>query len=342
MKKTAVLLINLGTPDSPQDRDVKRYLTEFLTDPRVIDIPWLPRQILVRRTIVPNRYKESAATYREIWTDEGSPLLKWGEKTASLLQQQLGNDFIVRLVMRYQNPSLSWEMASLKKQGIEKLIVLPLFPQYASATTGSVHQKVMECLSKWPVIPETYFINSYPDHPKLLQAFAARGKEHNLDEYDHILFSFHGLPKKQLIKCSTTGYCKADTSCCQRQVPENALCYSAQCYRTALGIAQELQIQNYSISFQSRLGKNPWVEPYTSDVIKERAAKGDQRLLIFCPAFICDCLETLYEIGIEYQEEFVEAGGKSVTLVEGLNDHPLWIDCLANLVLNQQSDSVVV
>lgn len=336
MPHTAILLVNLGTPNSPDDWDVFHYLNEFLTDERVIDIPWLKRQALVRGIIVPKRFRESAATYRKVWSEDGSPLMAWGKKTCSLLQELLGNEYSVNLAMRYQSPSIPDVLKKIEQEDVSRLVVIPLFPQYASATSGSVHQKVMESIKSWNRIPDTRFINTYATHPKFIEAFAERGKEYPIDTYDHILFSFHGLPKKQLIKADRSGHCKGNGECCSQLNRKNQNCYSAQCYATAKAIAEKLNLSNYSICFQSRLGKDPWIEPYTSDAIASRAALGDKKLLVFCPAFVCDCLETIYEIGVEYQEEFVEAGGEKLDLVEGLNAHPLWIETLADLSNTQE------
>lgn len=314
---TGVLLVNLGTPASPAPKDVYRYLIEFLTDKRVVDEPWLKRQLLVRGLIVPFRYKESAASYRAIWTEKGSPLMVYGRETKNLLQERLGGAYHVELAMRYQNPSLQEGLKNLIKKEVSELIVLPLFPQYASATTGSVHQRIMELLSKEKIIPKTTFINSYPDHPKMIDAFAAVASTRDWRDYDHVLISFHGLPERQLI-------------------PNSKFCYSAQCRRTAQALIEKLQIPEgrYTVCFQSRLGKQPWIQPYTSDCIKRCADLGHKKILVFCPSFVCDCLETIHEIGVEYAEEFQGYGGTSLQLVEGLNSHPKWIDALEDIVHN--------
>jgi ferrochelatase len=199
-KNVGVLLVNLGTPDSPTPKDVYRYLTEFLTDERVIDEPWLKRQLLVRGVIVPARYRQSAKSYQAIWTEEGSPLMVYGTQLQKGLQQRLGESFKVELAMRYQNPSIEKALHSLLSANISHLIVLPLFPQYASATTGSIQQKVMELLSQYQPIPKMTMIDHFFDHPRVIQAFVSAGKEHAVKEYDHVLFSFHGLPQRQLCK----------------------------------------------------------------------------------------------------------------------------------------------
>jgi len=334
-KKTAVLLVNLGTPDSPLPKDVRRYLLEFLTDGRVIDIPWLWRQLLVRGFIVPRRYRESAKNYSEIWTDEGSPLLVYGNRVKILLQEALGSDYHVALAMRYQNPSIQDVLTKL--EAYPRLIVLPLFPQYASATTGSVLQKVMELLRNKQVIPETRFIQSFPVHNKMIDAFCDRANAFDLKSYDHVLFSFHGLPERHLKKADRQHYCLRKKDCCKTLCHQNQQCYSAQCHATAYAMARSLELkpEDYSITYQSRLGRDPWVKPYTSDVLMEQLKKGRKRLLVFCPAFVCDCIETIHEIAVEYREDFLQAGGETLDLVPGLNDHPLWIEALKELVLEK-------
>ncbi|MCB1110735.1 MAG: ferrochelatase [Chlamydiia bacterium] len=317
---TGVLCVNLGTPDSPHPKDVKRYLTEFLTDGRVIDLPAIPRNLLVRGVIIPRRYQESAALYRSVWTEEGSPLLVYGKRVEKLLQEKLGEGFIVKLAMRYQSPSIEEGLEVLK--GCKKLVILPLFPHYASATTGSVHQKIFEILSRWNAIPEVRFVSHYEDHPKLIEAFAERGKEWDLDHFDHIVFSYHGLPQKQIQK----GYSENPSTC-----------YPSQCLATTKGIVQALGIPEgkWSQSYQSRLGKSPWIEPYTDLLLKELAAKKKKRVLVFCPSFVADCLETLEEIGSQYRQEFQESGGETLELVKGLNDHPKWIETLEALIYDR-------
>ena len=316
--KTGVLLVNLGTPLSPSPKDVYRYLIEFLSDERVIDEPWLKRQLLVRGIIVPFRYRQSAASYQAIWTKEGSPLMVYGRSVQRLLQESLGEGYQVELAMRYQVPSIPEGLKCLTQQNINRLVIFPLFPQYASATTGSVHQRVMECLSQEKVIPKVTFIDSYAEHPKMLEAYADNEKAKQWKSYDHILFSFHGLPLRQLI-------------------PGSPQCYLSQCQATAKALGEKLGIpeKKYTVCFQSRLGKQPWIQPYTSDCIKNCAAKGDKRILVFCTSFVCDCLETIHEIGVEYAEEFKTYGGEQLDLAESLNSHPLWIEAIRDMITKE-------
>jgi ferrochelatase len=335
MNQTGVLLVNLGTPKSPKPKDVFRYLVEFLTDSRVVDIPWLQRQLLVRGLIVPRRYKMSAKAYQQVWTKEGSPLMVYGNQVQKALQSSLGSNYKVELAMRYQEPSIRKTLDALLKHQIKHLIVVPLFPQYASATTGSVLQSVQENLSRYQVIPKITMIDHFFDHPKMIAAFCEVAKSYDLGNYDHILFSFHGLPERHLKKADRNNHCRYNKSCCNELTSKNVTCYSAQCYGTAKAIAKDLGLSqdSYEISFQSRLGKDPWLKPYTSEVIENLAKAGKKKVLVFCPSFVCDCLETIYEIGMEYSEEFKHAGGERLDLVPGLNAHPMWIEALKDIVL---------
>ena len=333
-KNTAVLLINLGTPDSTSVSDVRSYLSQFLNDARVIDLPWMIRKFLVNVIIVPFRAPKSAAIYRKLWTDDGSPLLFFGNRVRDLLQKNLPEGYQVFLAMRYKNPSIAEALRKIKKENFDSIIVLPLFPQYASATTGSVHQEVMRLVSKWWVIPEIKFISQYYDHPLLIEAFSKRGRQYNLESYDHILFSYHGLPERQVDKVYEEGVC-SDRDCENEMTSENKFCYKATCYATTRLIVQDLNIPHdkYTVCFQSRLDKN-WLTPFSDQVIIECAKKGMKKLLVFSPAFTADCLETLVEIGDEYQALFVQYGGEKIQLVEGLNDDPSWIGCLKSLALS--------
>lgn len=328
--KIGVLIVNLGTPDSPEMSDVTRYLIQFLTDKRVMDIPWFQRQCLVRGLIVPLRVRNSASSYREIWNEEGSPLLYFGLRVEQRLQKHLGENYQVVLAMRYQNPSIEKGLEQLKE--CSEIIVLPLFPQYASASTGSVHQEVMRLISRWQVVPHLQFINSYPTEAKMIETFCLNAKKYSLNEYDHILFSFHGLPEKQLKKADRYQHCLNASKCCGTLNEKNAFCYAAQCHATAKAIQQSLGIRDATICYQSRLGRDPWIQPFTVDILKHLALSGVKKVLVFCPSFVADCLETIFEIKKEYREDFIKNGGEQLDLVESLNDHPLWIEALADMV----------
>jgi len=342
MRKQGVLLINLGTPLSPKPSDVLKYLSEFLTDENIIDLPFLARQLLVRGVIVPKRYRLSAKSYQKIWTEEGSPLLVYAYKVKHLLQETLGKDFIVEMGMRYQSPSIEEGLKKLQKSSIETLTIIPLFPQYASATTGSICKLVFQSLAKWSFIPTTKVLTEFYQHPTFIEAFCSIAKTYPLKDYDHILMSFHGLPEKALKKDDPHGMCLASASCCHSLHLKNYHCYGAQCYATAKAIASTLNLSpdQYTICFQSRLGKSPWISPFTSDLIRSLPKQGYRNVLVMCPAFVADCLETLYEIGMEYHEDFLKHGGKTLTLMEGLNAHPMWIHSLKELILSSSTVAI--
>ncbi|MBT1699804.1 ferrochelatase [Fulvivirgaceae bacterium PWU4] len=334
--KTGVLLINLGTPDSPSVSDVRSYLSQFLNDPRVIDIPWLSRKILVNLIIVPFRAPKSAKVYSKLWTANGSPLLYYSNRVKELLQQALGNEFDVHLAMRYKNPSIPDVLEKMRKANYAKIVVLPMFPQYASASTGSALEEVLRVIRKWWVIPELKVISQYYDHPDFIEGFAQRGRQHNINEYDHVLFSYHGLPERQVDKVYADGLC-ANHDCEHEVTEENKFCYKATCYATTRLLAAKLGIpqEKYTVCFQSRLDEK-WLKPFSDVVVADCAKKGMKKILVFSPAFTADCLETVIEIGEEYQEIFHKHGGEKVQLVESLNDHPVWIRCLQDLVLRER------
>ncbi|WKV13517.1 ferrochelatase [Marivirga harenae] len=333
--KTGVLLVNLGTPDSTKTGDVRKYLREFLMDKRVIDIPFLLRWMLVNLIISPFRAPKSAKEYRKLWVERGSPLKFYGEDVRDLLQSELDDDYVVALGMRYQSPSIKSALEELRNHKVAKIIVVPMFPQYASATSGSVHDKVMEIVQDWQIIPQINFISTFVEEPGFYKTFAALGKKHmEQHDYDHVIFSFHGLPERQIRKGSVDNYCKLG-SCCNAYHDKNRFCYRAQCFQTARLIAGELNLpeEKFTVTFQSRLGNDPWIRPYTDDVLKDLAKEGKKSILAFSPAFVSDCLETTIEVGEEFKEEFEEAGGERWDLVESLNDNKEWIDTLKSLVL---------
>ena len=330
--KRGVLLVNLGTPDSPSVSDVRKYLSQFLNDPRVIDISWLARKLLVNLIIVPFRAPKSAKLYQELWTEKGSPLLLHTEALTSKVAEKLGDDYQVEMAMRYGNPSIASGLRRLKDAKVSDITVVPLYPQYASSSNGSTVEAVMKELSSWWAIPEFRVTGQFYDHSLYVQSFIERGKQYDISEYDHVIFSFHGLPVRQVDKVYDDGPC-SDHGCEHEVNDENRLCYKASSFATARSIAAGLGIdqQDYTVSFQSRLDKN-WLEPFSDVVVEERAKMGDKKLLVFSPAFVADCLETTIEIGVEYQEIFEEHGGEKVQLVESLNDHPTWVNCVVDII----------
>lgn len=333
--KKGVLLVNLGTPDDPNRGAVYRYLKEFLLDPRVIDIPWLPRNLLVRGIIAPFRSGASSKIYKKLWTEDGSPIKIYGYALQKEVQKILGEDYMVEIAMRYQSPSIEIAYNKLKEAFIDEIIVLPLFPHYASATTGSVFEEVMRVLSKDQMIPPVKMINSYHDNEEMIQIFADNARKHDVEKMDHVLFSFHGVPQRHMRKADITKqHCQKKENCCSTICDANKFCYSAQCHQTAHLIAENLGLSKdqYTICYQSRLGRDPWLMPYTTDTLKERREAGDKNLLVFSAAFVADCLETTIEISDEYQEEWEEMGGEKLYLVESLNDNPKWVKAVANMI----------
>jgi len=333
MNKIGILLIQLGTPDSPSVHDVRKYLREFLNDSRVIDIPWLARKILVNLIIVPFRAPKSAKVYKKLWTENGSPLLFYSESLKNKLQKLVGDSYDVELAMRYQSPSMDEALERMKKKNYDRILILPLFPQYASATSGSAADKAMKIIKKWWVIPEVKIITQYWDDEGYLNSFAERGKQYNADDYDHVLFSYHGLPVRQVDKVHFDGKSCSEHNCENEITEDNKYCYKAQCYATTRALAGRLNIpaDKYTVSFQSRLDKD-WLTPFSDKVIVDQAKKGAGKLLVFSPAFVADCLETIIEIGDEYQQLFKEHGGEKIQLVASLNDNDGWVEAVRKLI----------
>jgi ferrochelatase len=336
MKKTGVLLIQLGTPDSPRVSDVRSYLSEFLNDPRVIDLPYLIRKILVNGIIVPFRAPKSAKIYKELWElGEGkSPLLTHTQALQALLQKNFeGENVTVEMAMRYKNPSLDSVLEKMRLANYDRIVLLPLFPQYASASTGSAIEKAMDIIRKWWVIPEIKIISQFYDNPGYIHSIVDNAKKFQLSDYDHILFSYHGLPERQVDKVyEGTDLC-GDQPCEIEVNEKNKFCYKATSYATTRLIAKELGLteKDYTVCFQSRLDKK-WLTPFSDKVVEEWAEKGAKKLLVFSPAFVADCLETLIEIGDEYQEIFEEKGGEKVQLVPSSNTHPAFVEGLTQLI----------
>ncbi|MFN0250417.1 MAG: ferrochelatase [Kofleriaceae bacterium] len=331
-----LLLINLGTPDSPTAPAVRRYLREFLGDPRVLDMNGIGRKLLLELIILPTRPAKSAAAYQTIWDPvRGSPLLYHSKDLAAAVAAKLGPTWKVELAMRYGTPSIADGLATLAAT-CDRIVVLPLFPQYASSSTGTAVARVMELAGqKWSV-PPLDFVPAFYDDPGFLDAFAKVGAPVLATAApDHVLFSFHGLPVRHITKtdpaAGTAGaHCFASGACCDAITTANANCYRAQSYATAREIAKRLELpaEKYTVCFQSRLGKTPWIQPYTDVVIDELAKKGIERLAVFCPAFVADCLETIEEIGMRALEQWKAAGGKELVLVPSLNATPEWVDAV--------------
>lgn len=336
MKKTGVLLVQLGTPDSPKTSNVRRYLSEFLNDPRVIDLPWLGRKLLVNGIIVPFRAPKSAKVYKELFEiGEGiSPLVTHTLSLVEKVKQRFGSENVdIHYAMRYQNPSMYDVLEEVRKKNYDHLIVLPLFPQYASATTGSAIDLAMKIISKWWVIPKVSFVNQFWDNEGYIDSVVENAKQFDIPSYDHIIFSYHGLPDRQVDKVyEGTDLCVDQP--CETEINElNKFCYKATCYATTRLIAEKLNLSEaqYTVCFQSRLDKK-WLTPFADKVVEEQAEKGTKRILAFSPAFVADCLETIIEIGDEYQEIFEEKGGEKIQLVPSSNDHSRFVDCIEELI----------
>jgi len=331
-KRTAILLVNVGTPDEPTVPAVRRYLFNFLNDRRVIDLPLIPQKLLVNLIIVPFRAPKSTELYKMLWTPEGSPLMVNAEKNRGKLQTALGDSFEVFIAMRYENPPLKKVLHQIRDSRFGKLIIVPVFPQYASSTTGTVGQFVFREIAGWNVMPEVSMISQFYDHPLFIRAFSERIREYKPETWDHLIFSYHGLPMRQIRKVHPQ-IDPAGCSCEKALPGHGKFCYRATCYDTSrlLAGALGLKKENYSVSFQSRLDKN-WLEPFTDATLIKLAKEGHKRVLVVAPAFVADCLETTVEIGVEYQDLFEKHGGEKVQLVESLNDHPLWIEAMKEII----------
>lgn len=317
--KTAVLLVNLGTPKLPTSSSVATYLNEFLTDERVLALPFIKRQLLVRGIIVPKRKAAVAKMYATIWKEEGSPLLVNSKAIQSKLQELLGNSYYVTLAMRYQNPSIESALNEIKRIAPKNLVILPLFPQQASATTGSVIEACLKQLKTWKLYPNISIISDFSTNKGYIQALVNSLKKIDISSYDRILFSFHGLPVSYLKTDDPEGLCCRDAQCCEKR--DTLLnCYKASCIETANLVQQELQIEHKSLTcFQSRFGTDEWISPYTDHTVKELATQGIKKILVISPSFLADCLETVYELGVELRKEFLATGGATLDVVPCLN-----------------------
>lgn len=333
--KPGVLLVNLGTPDAPEPRAVRRYLRQFLSDPRVLDIHPAGRAALLELVILPTRPAKSAAAYREVWTDEGSPLLVHGEGLAARVAEALPEAEVV-LAMRYGSPSIATGLAELRERGADEIVVFPLFPQYASSSTGSAVEEVYRAAGKLWNTPFVRVVPPFYVDPAFIDAFAAIARPVlEKDDYDHVLFSYHGVPERHVTKSDPTGaHCLRVQGCCAAIGPANRMCYRAHCHATTRKLARALDLgpDDHSIAFQSRLGRTPWLAPYTDHVIQELPERGAKKVAVLCPSFVADCLETIEEIGIRASEDFRKAGGERLTLVPSLNATPEWVRGVARIV----------
>lgn len=335
MTKKAILLANLGSPDSTNVSDVRRYLREFLMDERVIDIPAFPRWLLVNGIIAPFRAPKSAAKYESIWTDEGSPLIVLTEKLTRKVQEKTG--FPAYMCMRYGNPSPEAALSQISKEhpDIEEVVLFPLYPHYAMSSYETAVEHVKNAWESGPWQFQLKVIAPYYNYPGYIKALAETIRPHLEKEYDHLLFSYHGVPERHILKGDTTGHhCLQSVDCCQIPSPAHQKCYRHQVFETTRLVAEYLQLpeNKFSVSFQSRLGSDKWLGPATADELSELPAKGIKDLLVVTPAFVSDCLETLEEIQMEGQETFLESGGEAFTAIPCLNLDENWVETIKELV----------
>lgn len=324
-----VLLLNLGSPASTDVADVRVYLKEFLLDERVIDSPALIRNLVVRGMILPTRPKRSAHAYEKIWTQEGSPLMVTSYRQQAAVAS--GRDFPVELAMRYGEPNVGDAICRLREQGVQELFVFPLYPQYAMSSYETAVVSAMAAVQKHAPQMQVTLQQPFYDDPAYIKALVDSARPHLEKGFDHLLFSFHGIPERHLRKsdCSHS-HCLSRADCCEMAHPAHATCYRHQCFATARAFAAAagLGAEQYGISFQSRLGRDPWLKPYTDFRLAELPGEGVKRLLVICPAFVSDCLETLEEIAMEGRETFLGSGGESFALIPCLNEHPSWLGWL--------------
>ncbi len=314
-KLSGILLINLGTPNDPSVRSVRQYLKQFLSDPRVIELPAITRWLLLHLVILPWRARKSAHAYSAIWQTDGSPLLVNSLQLQQQLQAHLGANFKVELGMRYGQPSISTALAELLRHNVDDIIILPLFPQYASAASGSALQYALTLIAQHKEIKHLRVISEFYAHPVYVQALVASIKPYIQHDFEYLLLSYHGIPEQQLIN--------PDISC-----------YRTKCLQTSRLLTENLGLpaDKCSTSFQSRLGRLPWIRPYTDQVLSSLRARGVRKLLICCPSFVADCLETLEEIGIRAKDQWRELGGEELQLVPCLNAQSHWVAALAELI----------
>ncbi|MDW8310524.1 MAG: ferrochelatase [Verrucomicrobiales bacterium] len=326
-----ILLVNLGSPDSTSVRDVRRYLNEFLMDPRVMDVAWPLRRFIVGMILL-RRPRESAHAYGKIWTPEGSPLIVTSRRLQMELQQRLAAP--VELAMRYQNPSIPDAVRAQARRGVRELLVIPLFPHYAMSSYETAVERVRVVARRVAPQMRLTIQPPYYDAPDYIEALVASASEYLARGYDHLLFSYHGVPERQIRKSDPTGrHCFQSPDCCEVTSPAHATCYRAQCLKTTAAFVKRAGVPpgKYSVAFQSRLGKDPWLQPYTDAELERLGRSGVGRMLVICPAFVADCLETLEEIGMRGRETFLGAGGREFEQIPCLNTHPLWVAVLERM-----------
>ncbi len=332
--RTGILLLNLGSPESPGTGDVRRYLREFLSDPFVLDMPAFLRRALLELVILPFRPQRSAAAYEKIWTPEGSPLLVHSRALCAGLATALGEGYVVELGMRYGTPSIRGALIRLSGADVARILAVPLYPQYSTATTGSTLAALEAEFEEHPELPPIECLSPFFSDPGFVRAWTEVARP-ELESFspDYVLFSYHGLPVRQLTNADARGgVCRPRTDCCDAIGAANRLCYRAQCFATTRAVAAALSLapKRHCVAFQSRLGGGQWIRPYTDQVLPELAASGHRRIAVLCPTFVADCLESLEEIGIRARAQWQELGGDALHLVPCLNAHPAWVEALAS------------
>tara|TARA_B100000927_G_scaffold134874_1_gene108810 strand:- start:738 stop:1751 length:1014 start_codon:yes stop_codon:yes gene_type:complete len=330
--KKAVLMISLGTPDSPGWFDVASYLREFLGDGRIINIPSFLRYLLVNLIIVPTRTFSSSKSYKELWTERGSPLKYHMEDLTTKVQDKLKDSHDVYYAMRYKNPSIKDRLKELENKGYDEIILFPVFPQYSSAANGSFLDYSLKQIANWIVIPSVKTVDQFYDNEDFLDAFAENIEKFDLNSYDKIIFSYHGLPMSQLDEVYESGRCD-DRECEDGVQGDNHHCYRATCYETTKLLVEKIGINSSKTitAFQSRLDSK-WVKPFSDKVLEQFAEEGVKNVLVVSPSFTGDCLETIIEIGDEYKELFLEKGGQKLDYVPSLNSNDSWVRCIVNII----------
>ena len=333
MQKTAVILMNLGTPDAPDKKSVGKFLAKFLNDPRVIDLPFLARKLLVNLIIVPFRKSKSSKMYQKVWTENGSPIIFHGNNLVNKLNAEKKETVDYFLAMRFGEPSLTKVMEKIRQQHYSKIVFFSLFPQYASSTSGSVIEYFLKIIEKWTEIPNIQIISEFYNHSAFINSWVQRIEPYNPNTYDHILFSFHGLPVNQVEETHFNETCEVHKCLSEINQP-NRFCYQAQCYETTRLIASKLGLKenDYTVCFQSRFGKT-WLQPYADKTIEEKAKQGVKKLLLLPLSFVADCLETNYEIATEYAELFKELDGEKLQMVESLNSEDYWVEAIKEIIM---------
>ena len=335
MTRTGVLLTNIGTPDEPTPEALGPYLRQFLMDEYVLDMPFIKRWLLVNRVIVPRRKHYIAEHYQKIQMEEGSPLLVYTQRFAKGLATELSDEYVIEIGMRYGNPSIQTGLANLKAAGVDRIVAVPLYPQYTQSSFQTAVVETKKQAEKLGLIDKLKFVDPFYVDPGFIEAYAWIVRDHfETHSADHLLFSYHGVPVRHIKQVDNAGHCQNNGTCCAQISSANQNCYRAQCHATSRAVASNLGLKadEFTTCFQSQFGKDEWIGPSFEDLLVELPKRGIKRIAVACPSFVADCLETLEEIGIRGREEFKEAGGEELTLIPCVNAHPLWVKAGANLI----------